>query len=200
MKVVAIVEGHGEVKALPVLLRRLGEWRSPMTPTQVLEPIRVRKDRFLNRDDDFNRCLQLAAEKCGDDGWVLVLLDADDDCPAERSAAIMTRAHACIGHRRVSVVLAKREYEAWFIAAARSLDGQRGLAIGQSECGEPETPRDAKGWIGRHMDGGTYREIADQPAFSARMDLQQAYDNSRSFRKLCAEWDRQSSEMGFQRN
>ena len=46
MKVVAIVEGHGEVTALPVLLRRLGDWRTPGKPAEVLSPIRVQRDRF----------------------------------------------------------------------------------------------------------------------------------------------------------
>lgn len=193
MKVAAIVEGEGEVKALPVLLRRLGEWRSPEVFAQVLEPIRVRRDRFLNREDEFRRHLLLAATKCGEEGWVLVLLDADDDCPAEFGGEILDRARLHVPHSRVSIVLANREYEAWFIAAAQSLHGHRGFVLHPHESIDPETPRNAKGWIGEHMTGGTYREITDQPAFSARMDLQQAFDRSRSFRKLCTEWDRQSS-------
>jgi len=195
MKVAAIVEGQGEVEALPVLLRRLGEWRSPAMFAQVLEPIRVRRDRFLNRDDEFRKYLLLAAAKCGEDGWVLVLLDADDDCPAELSVEILNRVRTCVPHRRVSVVMANREYEAWFIAASRSLHGRRGFAIDQNEHIDPETPRNAKGWIGARMAASAYREITDQPAFSAHMDLQQAFDHSRSFRKLCAEWDRQSNEI-----
>lgn len=193
MKVAAIVEGQGEVEALPVLLRRLSEWRSPETFAQVLEPIRVRRDRFLNRDEEFSKYLSLAAAKCGEDGWVLVLLDADDDCPAELGGEILSRVQTYIPHCRVSVVLANREYEAWFIAASKSLHGHRGFTVGPDEHLNAETPRNAKGWIGARMDAGTYREITDQPAFSARMDLQQAFDYSRSFRKLCTEWDRQSS-------
>ncbi|MEA3412524.1 MAG: hypothetical protein U9R74_13435, partial [Pseudomonadota bacterium] len=51
-------------------------------------------------------------------------------------------------------------------------------------------PRNAKGWITDHMIGA-YRETTDQPAFSARMGLQEAFDGSRSFRKLCREWRKQ---------
>ena len=192
MKVVAIVEGHGEVTALPVLLRRLGDWCTPGKPAEVLSPIRVQRDRFLNREDEFRRYLLLAAAKCGEDGWVLVLLDADDDCPAEFVAPLVERVKAHIGHRRVSVVLANREYEAWFIAAADSLNHHRGFVFVPAEIIEAEIPRDAKGWIGGRMESGTYRETTDQAAFSARMDLQQAFDRSRSFRKLSREWDRQT--------
>ncbi len=94
-------------------------------------------------------------------------------------------------HRRISVVLANREYEAWFIAAAQSLNGLRGFSFDPMDGIDPETPRDAKGWIKARMTGGGYGETTDQPAFSARIDLQQAYAGSRSFRKLCAEWNRQ---------
>jgi hypothetical protein len=189
--VATIVEGDGEVAALPVLLRRLGEWRTPGVHAQVLAPIRVHRDRFLNRDEEFHRHLLLAAGKCGEDGWILVLLDADDDCPAKLARHTLERARACVPHRRVSVVLANREYEAWFIAAAESLDGQRGFSFNPRDVIEAELPRDAKGWIKARMAGGAYRETTDQPAFSARMDLRQAFELSRSFRKLCREWDKQ---------
>jgi hypothetical protein len=190
--IASIVEGHGEVAALPILLRRLGEWQSPDKNFNVLTPIRVRRDRFLKRDDEeFRRMLLLAAGKCGDSGWILVLLDADDDCPKEMGAQVLERARLIVPHRRLSVVLANREYEAWFLAAAQSLHGHRGFAFDFPQNFDAESPRDAKGWLGKRMASGTYREITDQPAFSALMDLQQAIENSRSFRKLCNEWSRQ---------
>jgi hypothetical protein len=156
-------------------------------------PIRVRRDQFLNRDKEFSRHLSLAAGKCGEDGWILILLDADDDCPAILAKEIEQRARNLIPHRHISVVLANREYEAWFIAAAESLNHQRGFTVSVSEIIDAETTRDAKGWIKARMVSRTYGEMTDQPAFSARMDLQQAFDRSRSFRKLCAEWVRQTA-------
>lgn len=189
MKVACIVEGDGEVAALPILLRRLAEWRSPEMHPEVLTPIRVHRNRFLNRDDEFRRHLLLAAGKCGEGGWILVLLDADDDCPATLGLQILERARAHVPHRPVSVVLANREFEAWFIAAAPSLHGKRGFAFDPNDATEPEVPRDAKGWIKVRMASRSYGETTDQPAFTAHMDLQQAHARSRSFRKLCSEWD-----------
>jgi len=119
------------------------------------------------------------------------LLDADDDCPAELGAQILARAQAIIPHRRVSVVFANREYEAWFLASAASLNGFREFVFEYPENFDPERPRNAKGWLGKRMQSGTYREITDQPAFSAKLDLGQAIENSRSFRKLCSEWSKQ---------
>ncbi|CAO1664888.1 MULTISPECIES: DUF4276 family protein [Salinicola] len=186
--VASIVEGHGEVDALPVLLRRLNAWRPGRDYAHALPPIRVHRDRFLNREEEFRKQLLLAAAKCGEQGWILVVLDADDDCPATLAAEVHQRARQHLPHRRLSVVLAKREYEAWFIAAAPSLDGRRGFRYPADAQVDAETPRDAKGWLRRNMEGGTYSEVLDQPAFTAHFDLQQAFDNSRSFRKLCKEW------------
>src|SRR5699024_8604559 len=83
MRGASIVEGHGEVQALPVLWRRFNTWQPGETYVDPLPPIRVSRDRFLNKEDDFRGKLLLAAAKSGPDGWVLVVLDADDDCPAE---------------------------------------------------------------------------------------------------------------------
>lgn len=190
IRVACIVEGDGEVTALPVLLRRLTDRLAPGHWIDIPPPIRVRRDRFLNRPEEFSRILQLAALKAGEDGRVLILLDADDACPAQLGRDLQHRASTGIPHRPVSVVLANREYEAWFLAACASLDGQRGLHIPPDPPRQPENIRGAKEWLGRHMHGGRYREVTDQPALSQRMDLQQAFDGSRSFRKLCSEWQR----------
>lgn len=188
ISIASIVEGDGEVSALPILLRRLASELEPAVLVNLLQPIRVRRDKFLNKEDEFRRQLLLAAAKSGRDGWVLVVLDADDDCPASLGREIHRRAQEHIPHQRLSVVLANREFEAWFIAAAPSLQGARGFSLAPEEQIQAETPRNAKGWMRLHMQSGTYSEILDQPAFAARIDLQQAFDNSRSFRKLCTEW------------
>lgn len=191
MKVAPIVEGHGEVIALPILLRRIQQWMQPDHYLEVVHPIRVRRDRFINKEEDFRKHLLLASEKCGDDGWVLVLLDADDDCPVDMGRIILQRARVCLPDKRVSVVLANREYEAWFIAAVESLNGSRGFVyVGNGDV-DPERPRNAKGWIGDRISNGGYSETVDQPAFSALMDLEVAHRRSRSFRKLCSEFNRQ---------
>ncbi|WP_375574395.1 DUF4276 family protein [Paracidovorax oryzae] len=186
--IASIVEGDSEVIALPILLRRLAGELEPAVAVQPLPPIRVRRDRFIQREDEFRKQLLLAAAKSGEQGWILVVLDADDDCPAQLGQQLLARAQKHVPHRRISIVLANREFEAWFIAAASSLQGARGFAVEVDELIEAEIPRDAKGWMRQHMKGGVYREILDQPAFTARIDLHQAKENSRSFRKLCKEW------------
>lgn len=194
IRIASIVEGDAEVSALGVLLRRLATEVEPYSSVDLVPPIRVRRDRFVNKPEEFRRQLLLAAAKSGEDGWILVLLDADDDCPASLGLEIYQQAQQHVPHRRLSVVLANREFEAWFIAAAQSLNGVRGFSVDPDERADAETPRNAKGWMRERMKSGTYREMLDQPAFAARFDLQQAFENSRSFRKLCKEWQTHVSQ------
>lgn len=190
MRVACIVEGFGEVAALPILLRRVAEWRSPQFRLDVATPVRVHRERFLNREDDFRRHLLLAANKCGDAGGIVVLLDADDDCPVTLAQGILARAQQYVAPRSLAVALANREYEAWLIAAAESLNGHRGFKCKLEVPSDPDQPRDAKGWIRQQMSSRAYGETTDQPAFTARMNLDTVYARSRSFRKLCSELDR----------
>lgn len=193
MRISAIVEGHGEVRAVPILLRRLMTWRPVNEPVEILPPIRVPRDRFLNKPEEFHRYLQLARQKAGPDGWILVLLDADDDCPATKAAEVLARARKNVPAGRLLVVLANREFEAWYIGAGRSLNGFRGLALAEADLSiDAEGPRDAKGWLVLRMSGRRYGETTDQPAFASRMDPAEAHLRCRSFRKLCDEWDRQT--------
>lgn len=190
--IATIVEGDGEVEALPILLRRMTELLPLPEDMMVnpLKPIRVKRDQFLNKPSEFNRFLALAAAKAGEHGWVLIILDADDDCPATLGTEILAQAQTLVPRSKLSVILANREFEAWFIAAAQSLSGMRGFTLPANDqiwCAKAEEPRNAKGWLEKRMDR-SYKEILDQPAFTAKMDLQQAQQNSRSFRKLCKEW------------
>ena len=189
--VVPIVEGDGEVQAVPVLLRRLSQWLSPHSVVSLGRPIRVHRDRFLKKEAEFRRMLLLAAAKVGAKGWVLVLLDADDDCPVELAMATATRARTVLPHCDVSVVCANREFEAWFLASAESLSGKRGLFVADGDTPrDPDSIRGAKEWLSRRIADGRYRETTDQPAFAAVMDLELARRRSRSFRKMCTDWSR----------
>lgn len=194
--VVAIVEGDGEVAAVPVLLRRLQLFLTADAAVEIPPPLRVHRDRFLNRPDESKRMLLLASAKCGADGWVLVLLDADDDCPVKLAALVKEMAERVIPHRTVSVVCPNREFEAWFLADAASLNGRRGIEVQSGdEPADPDAIRGAKEWISRRIHSGRYRETTDQAALCAAIDIDIARAKSRSFRKLCDDWTRIAFEL-----
>ncbi|WP_303831302.1 DUF4276 family protein [Asticcacaulis taihuensis] len=190
MNIACIVEGHGEVQALPVLLRRLLATYKPEVQVDIDRPIVIHRDRFISNDDEFSKFLRLAASRAGKNGWVLILLDADDDCPVNLSQSLYDKVAQIIPGHRVSLVLANKEYEGWFIASALSLNGVCNLQIDAAVERNPDDIRGAKEWLSKHMPPGiSYKEVIDQPRLSARFDFDMAIQNSRSFRKFFQEWD-----------
>jgi hypothetical protein len=187
--IAAIVEGHGEVESVPILLRRLNP------AVTVTRPIRMPKHRMLNRPPELERNLSIAAASLGPGtrGGLLVLLDADDDCPAGLARRFGPADRTPAG-RDVAVVVATCEVESWFLAAAESLRGLRRLPADLAPPASPEQIRNAKGWLQDwRVDGRAYSETIDQPALAARFDLDLARQRSRSFAKLCREIARLTS-------
>ncbi len=182
---VPIVEGHGEVQAVPALLHRLAQQANPTMPVRVNPPIRVKSGSFLNDPDYFRRQVALAAAKAAQtQGHVLILLDCEDDCPATLGPDLLRRARSVRADVDVRVFLAYREYETWFIAAADSLRGQAGLPDDLAAPADPERIRDAKGWFSQRMPQ-PYDPIIHQIDFTRVFDLEQARTND-SFRRLHA--------------
>ncbi len=184
MKLGVVVTGHGEVTAVPVLVRRIAE-RLGIYGVEILKPFRLAEGKVY-KDNEIDRALRFVASQVDSDGGVLVLLDADmegHDCPATEAPRILSRARQNAPGVRVEVVMAKREYEAWFLAGAESIAGKRTLPRDLQSPADPETIRDAKGWLGNRMARG-YSETVDQPALSALVDLDMAQSRSRSFDKL----------------
>ena len=181
-KIAAIVEGDGEVEAVPVLIRRIGSEVSPLSPPTVLRPIRVRRQRIL-KEGELERYVGLAAVRAGDGGCILILLDANGDCPAEIGPLLQRRARAAGPGCRVEAVLAKFEYETWLIAAAESIAGGRRIPPHTSAPEDPESVRGAKEWLRNRM-RGSYRPTADQAALTARFDMAAARRRSPSFDKM----------------
>ncbi|HEY0479344.1 MAG TPA: DUF4276 family protein [Kofleriaceae bacterium] len=181
MKLGLVVEGHGEVQSAPILIRRLAE--SLGLHCTVGFPVRVPRSK-ITKPRELERAVTLLSNKVGDGGAVLVLVDADDDPACTLGPELLRRAQAARPDRRVGVVLAVREYEAWFLASAASLRGRRGLPDDLEPPVFAETIRDAKGWLAERMRG--YSPTIDQPALTAVFDLEQAR-SSRSFDKLARE-------------
>ena len=177
-----IVEGHGEVEAVPILIRRVAATLYPELLLIIPHPIRIPKDKVV-KEDELERAVELAAWNIGGKGGIFILLDSDDDCPAQLGPALRRRALKARGDLPITVVLAKREFEAWFLAAAESLRGKRGLNNKLEPPDNPEDIGDAKGWLRqRREEGRRYRETVDQPALTAQFDLDQAR-NAASFDK-----------------
>lgn len=181
-----IVEGHGEVQALPVLLRRIVKAEFPSAILTVLPPWRVGRSSLL-LPGKLENTVQAAAKQIMQEGaernGLLVLLDSDDDKPCELGPSLLKRAQQARGDMALSVVCACREYEAWFLAAADSLKGKCGLPESLSPPPQPEAIRNAKGWLDERMPRG-YAERTSQLELSRHFDLALARQRATSFDKL----------------
>ncbi len=180
-----IVEGQGEVEALPALLHRIAEAAGYQGQLIVNPPWRVKSGSFLNdRDYFFKQVSFVAAKAKGRNGVVLILLDCDDvhHCPATLGPDLLQRTQSIRPDVPVLVSLAWREYETWFLTAARSLSGHAGLPATLEPPPAPDGIRGAKEWLGQHM-SDRYDPITHQIAFTRLFDLEQARAN-RSFDRL----------------
>ena len=169
-----IVEGHGEVEAVPILIRRIAKRLYPELQVVTPPPIRVPRDKVV-KAGELELRVELAARKISSQGAILILLDSDDDCPAQLGPALLRRALQARNDLPIAVVLAKHEFESWFLAAAESLQGQRGLRNNLLPPNNPEAIRGAKGWLSQQMDSDRrYSPRLDQPGLTDRFDLDQA--------------------------
>ncbi len=80
--IVPIVEGQSEEKSVPVLLRRILHERLQVFGIEIAKAFRVRRDQIVNKDNELGRAITVAAAKRENVKAILVLLDADNDCPA----------------------------------------------------------------------------------------------------------------------
>lgn len=187
LPIACIVEGHGEVQAVPILIRRISAIIDPTLSVDVKPPLWIPRSKLV-RDNELERAVEFAARKTGGRGGVLVLVDSDDDCPAALGPQLLARARKTRSDLPIGLVLAKREFEAWFLASAESLRGKRGLPDNLTPPPDPESIRGAKEWIARRITGGsTYSETLDQPALTAKFDMDQAARRSDSFDKCIRE-------------
>lgn len=184
-----IVEGHGENEAIGILLRRFRDRFAPSTPLKINPAIRVHRNRFINNDVEFNRVVELASLKASPSGAVLILLDADEDCPAKLGPSLLHRAMQVRHDFPISVVIAKREYESWFLAAAESLNKKCDLSDNLIPPEHPEEITGAKEWIEAHMQGQKYIETKHQPRMTSLFDFDLARQRSASFDKFYREME-----------
>lgn len=111
--IASVVEGHGETTALPILIRRILA-KSNRFDVEVTTPHRVPKSQ-MRPGGKLAAAVSLQANRVevAGGGGVIVLLDADKDDPEELRQTVL---EAC-GGRAPSVVIAVKEYEAWFLGS-----------------------------------------------------------------------------------
>ncbi|HMQ14740.1 MAG TPA: DUF4276 family protein [Phycisphaerae bacterium] len=199
LRVAPIVEGHGEVAAVPILLRRIWGELLAGEYLDVLQPVRVPRTKVVRHVDggpssvqgpELARAVALASRKIADHSdqampaLILVLLDANSDCPAKLAPQFSD----LLPSANVACVLARVEYETWFVGAADSLGDYLTLDDDDPAPADPEGQGCGKAWVKKRF--RRYSETVDQPRMTAQMDLKKCRERSPSFDKLCRELQR----------
>ena len=198
--VAPIVEGHTEVACLERLLHRVWlELPTALNRIHVLPPsrgnrsslARVGNPELETKVNEGGATLRRRLSREADSsGFILLLLDADDDCPARLGPELLARASAIRPDIHIACVLANRQFENWFKAAAGSLAGVGKLPADLVAVADPESGRGAA-WLTEQMkrldSKSEYKKPGDALLLTQRMDLALCRANSPSFARLCRE-------------
>lgn len=198
-----IVEGHAEVKAVERLLHRV--WNEIVgCPNRlvVLTPFRPKRDQLLKPDGvvlggevqiTFLKVQAKTKREPGSTGLVLLLLDAEKECPARLAPRLLQAAMKARADAMISCVLAKKMFENWLVAGAATLHGVNGLPNPLTVPSAVEA-LGGKSWFEQQLRSvdktRAYSETIDCPEFVREMDIVAARQSSESFDKLCRELDK----------
>jgi hypothetical protein len=180
-RLVCVVEGKGEVEALPNLCSRIRDYLKASDWFVDPEPVRQPRGSLVDervpsparhcRVDGAERAVRLALARPAD--AVLVTCDSDDDCPAvwgPSAKAVVTKVAAG------GAVMIVREYEAWLLHAFNAAELAR---VGVKN---PDRIRGAKEKLKRLEP--KYKPTTHQLEITRKIDLGRLRQASDSFDKL----------------
>lgn len=181
--IVPIVEGHSEEASVPELLRRILHERLQVFDIDIAKAFRVRRDRIVNKDNEVGRAITFATAKRENVKAILILLDADNDCPVAVAQKLLERAEKTASNMPIAVVLAKTEFESWFLGCKETFRGFKGIS---PDAIAPDNPEDVdgKGRLKQNMQGTKYTSRIDQVRFVQKMDFDLSRQRCPSFDKL----------------
>jgi hypothetical protein len=170
-----IVEGHGETEAARNLVTRL--WPDLELPYTIWATPK-RGKALHTKPGVLTACELLRSER--DCSFALLLRDEDDGCPATAGPETAGWVESAALPFPVAVVLAHREYEAWFLPCVHLMAGRDirpdvpGVRIvpGTKFEGDPESIRGVKEWLSAHYPRGkAYKPTLDQSPLTRMLDF-----------------------------
>lgn len=195
---VPIVEGHTEAACVERLLHRV--WNELLCATdrlQVLPASRGNRNALIDPEhptfaakieEAFAKLAQRLSRDPSGQGMLLLLLDAEADCPAELAPRLLETATKVRSDACIACVMPKRMLENWIVAGASSLAGTNDLPEQLPTRSKFEDHSGAS-WLDDQLRAKNkarkYKKPVDAKEFIHRMALQECHDNAPSFRKLC---------------
>lgn len=182
LRLVPIVEGDGEINAVPLLIRRLLHEFHQRFDVDIAFPKNAHGRENLLRTGGIERFVRYALKEA-DIAGVVLLLDAEHDVPCRLACALRARVAALNPSVPVVIVCAEVQYESWFVESIETLRGKCGIA---QTAARPELhPPNPKTWLEQEMPSNrAYKETTDQVTLTAALDFDRLSRRSRSFRRL----------------
>jgi hypothetical protein len=183
-RLLPIVEGHGEDRAVPLLIRRILEAQG-IYDVEVLSA--QRKGEYPSVARNFDNIFQAATLVKAPILWVMDFDSKDYDCPAKEAQNLQTRAEALRPGWPLKIAFLIKEYETLFlIDEAATRKAFPDIPAKTSFPQEPEKIRGAKEWLSkaRPAAGNAYKPMVDQTKITAHLNLDLLREKSADFAHL----------------
>lgn len=183
-RLLPIVEGHGDLEAVPNLIRRVLHEVHQCFDIELLPA--QRRGEWPKVKREFDRYYLAARLESAPILWVLDF-DCDDciDPDLEREWAL-SRAKQVDSTGRLEMMFIVKEYESLFLWDKRPLEQAFGqLASPAVLPSDPESVRDAKGYVSTLLPKGrAYKPSTDQARVTSRLDLALLAQQSASYSRF----------------
>ena len=188
-----VVEGDGDLRAVPVLIRRLLSSKE-LDNIHVLPP--QRRGELPKVRAEFSRFLRVAQKENAPILWVMDFDCTDCTCAKREYEQLMARARIEIGDWPVEFCFMVKEFETLFLADEKTTREYFSIPPTEVWPVEAEQIRDAKGTISRLLPKGqTYKPTLHQDKLAARVSLEMGLNQCRSLDHLRKALDRLVQRM-----
>jgi len=177
MKLGLVVEGDGELDALPILVRRHLHENRKIFDIEVAKPKNSKGRGNLEAPGGVERYGQHAALP-DDVSGVLVLCDSDNDKVCEFGPTMHERAAGAVPGKPVIATLAVTEFENWIVASAETIEGAVPVDVPDFEA------IGAEGIIRTWRYPRAYVKPLHQPGYAQQIDFQLVAGRCPSFDRL----------------
>ncbi len=181
-KLLAIVEGEGDLKAVPELLRRILHHHQHFE----VEVLAHKRGDLPKIHANFDNVFKMAIKE---EAAILLLIDfdcKDCNCVAQSAAEFYAKAHALRPTWAFKVAFMVKEFETLFLAnptATRKV--LKDIPATTDFPASPESVRGAKEWLSKSMPSGiAYKETVHQVKIVSQLDLDHLREHSPSYRHL----------------
>ncbi|KXB29191.1 hypothetical protein AT959_18570 [Dechloromonas denitrificans] len=183
-RLLPIVEGHGEIPAVPILIRNILATRG----IHDVQPLSAwRHGEYPSVAKKFDSIFLAAIKENAPILWVMDFDSKDHDCPVKEEQNLLARAESLRPGWPIKIAFLVKEYETLFLideTATRKVFPD--IPAKTSFPENPENIRGAKEWLSkaRPSSGSAYKETVHQAKITAHLNFELLRARSSDFAHL----------------